>query len=250
MTNILEQVARSSAANRFRHFRPSTTQDFFALRLASRLGESSIARHYADLMGQYSEGQLLAAYRRALMAHVDLSRRFHQEIESLSEGSSSGENRGRLAAIRIDRRVVAVAILDGEHLQFADARQLSSSPDKALASTISFITRRVVEKFQFESAALEVIPNGHEVQRRSLHQAAIRTLGAKGIGILELSKRELLAGFGWPPPRFRKDVRQIASDIYPVLDQESGGPWTHDAAALGLYVQTERLFNSINQSLP
>src|SRR5258708_5776762 len=250
MTNILEQVARSSTPTRFGHFHPSTVQEFFALRLASRLGESSIAKHYAELLEQYSQGQLLAAYRRALMSHVDLSRRFHRELESLKERSGRGESRGRLAAIRIDRRVVAVAILDGDHLHFADARQLSSSPDKALASTVSFITRRVMEKFQFESAALEIIPNGHEVQRALLHQATIRTLGAKAIGILEISKRDLLGAFGNPSPRFRKEVRQIASQIYPVLDEESGGPWTHDAALLGLYVQTERLFNSINQSLP
>ncbi|SRR5216684_135637 len=250
MTNILEQVARSSTPTRFGHFRPSTTHEFFALRLASHLGEASIAQHYAELMEQYSEGQLLVAYRRALMAHADPSRRFHRELEPLKERCSSGESRGRLAAIRIDRRVVAVAILNGDHLQFVDARQLSSSPDKALASTVSFITRRVMEKFQFESAALEIIPNGHEVQRALLHQATIRTLGAKAIGILEISKRELLGAFGYPPLRFRKEVRQVASDIYPVLDEESGGPWTHDAAALGLYVQTERLFNSINQSLP
>jgi hypothetical protein len=250
MTNILEQVARTSTPTRFGHFRPSTTHEFFALCLASHLGEASIAQHYAELIEQYSEGQLLVAYRRALMSHADLSRRFHQELGSLRERSGSGESRGRLAAIRIDRRAIAVAILNGDHLQYAAARQLSSSPDKALDSAVSFITRRVMEKFQFESAALEIIPCAEQVQRAALHQATIRALGAKAIGILEISKRELLGAFGYPPPRFRKEVRQMASQIFPVLDEESGGPWTHDAATLGLYVQTERLFNSINQSLP
>ena len=131
----------------------TTAHEFFALRLASHLGEASIAQHYAELMEQYSEGQLLVAYRRALMSHADLSRRFHRELEPLKERSSSGESRGRLAAIRIDRRVVAVAILNGEHLQFADARQLSSSPDKALASAISFITRRKSYPFFRKSSA-------------------------------------------------------------------------------------------------
>jgi hypothetical protein len=249
MTNILDQVARTSAPGRYGHFRPATANAFLALRLAHHLGEGSIAQHYADLAEQYSEGQLLEAYRRALVSHFNLARRFHMELGPLKTRNYCTESRGRLAAIRIDRRVVAVAILNGDHLQHTDVRQLSSSPDKALDSTVSFITRQVVDRFEFESAALEIIPNGHEVQRSILHQATLRALGAKVIGILETSKADLFQAFGNPPLHSRKELREITSRIYPALDQEPGGPWIHDAAALGLYVQTERLFNSINQTL-
>ncbi len=247
--NILDQVAQSAAQSRHGHFRPSTTHEFLALRLAQRLGEGSIAQHYADLAEQYSEGQLLIAYRRALTGHFDVARRFHAELEPLENRHFGTESRGRLAAIRIDRRAVAVAILNGEHLHHTDACQLSSSPEKALDSAVGFITRRVLDKFDFESAALEIIPNCHEVQRAILHRATVRALGAKAIGILETSKDELFQAFGHPPLRSRKELREIMSQIYPALDQEPGAPWIHDAAALGLYVQTERLFNSINQTL-
>jgi hypothetical protein len=248
MTNILDEVARSSQS-RYGHFRPSTVHEFLALRLAQRLGEDSIAQHYADLSEHYSEGQLLIAYRRALTGHFDIARRFHAELGPLENRHFGTESRGKLAAIRIDRRAVAVAILNGEHLHHTDACQLSSSPDKALASTVSFITRRVIEKFDFESAALEIIPHGHEAQRAIFHQATVRALGAKAIGILETSKTELFQAFGYPPLHSRKELREIMSRIYPALDEEPGAPWIHDAAALGLYVQTERLFNSINQTL-
>jgi hypothetical protein len=144
---------------------------------------------------------------------------------------------------------VAVAILNGDHLHHTDGIQLSSSPEKALASAVGFITRRVMEKFDFESAAFEIIPNGHEVQRLILHQATVQALGAKAIGILETSKADLFQAFGNPPLHSRKELREILSRIYPALDSEPGGPWIHDAAALGLYVQTERLFNNINQTL-
>jgi hypothetical protein len=247
--NILDQVAQSAAQSRYRHFRPSTTNEFLALRLADHLADGSIAQHYADLAKQYSAGQLLEAYRRALMSHVDLARRFHMELEPLKSRKCGSESRGKLAAIRIDRRAVAVAILNGDHLHHTDVLQLSSSPEKALASAVSFITRRVMEKFDFESAAFEIIPNGHEVQRLILHQAAVQALGAKAIGILETSKSDLFQAFGNPPLHSRKELREIISRIYPALDSEPGGPWIHDAAALGLYVQTERLFNSINQTL-
>jgi len=247
--NILDQVAKSAAQSKYGYFRPSTTHEFLALRLAQRLGEDSIAQHYADLSEQYSEGQLLIAYRRALTGHFDIARRFHAELEPLKDRHFGTESRGRLAAIRIDRRAVAVAILNGEHLHHTDACQLSSSPDKALASAISFIARRVLDKFDFESAALEIIPIGQEVQRAILHRATLRALSTKAIGILEASKTELFQAFGSPQLHSRKELRKIVSRIYPVLDEEPGSPWIHDAAALGLYVQTERLFNNINQAL-
>jgi hypothetical protein len=46
MTNILDQVARSSAQSRYGHFRPATAHEFLALRLAHHLGEGSIARKH------------------------------------------------------------------------------------------------------------------------------------------------------------------------------------------------------------
>jgi hypothetical protein len=106
-----------------------------------------------------------------------------------------------------------------------------------------------MDKFQFGSAALEIIPNGHEIQRTRLHQTVLEALRPKAIGILEISREDLFQAFSYPPLHSRQELREIASDIYPVLNQEPGQPWTHDAAALGLYVQTERLFNTINQSL-
>jgi hypothetical protein len=131
---------------------------------------------------------------------------------------------------------------------YADARQLSSVQNKAVDSAASFVTR-VLERFRCEYAALELIPNGHEVQRTLLHQAVLRVLSAQAIGIAEVSKSDLFASFGYPAPRFRSSLRGIISDIYPALDEAQGRPWTHDAAALGLHVQTERLFRSINQLL-
>jgi hypothetical protein len=75
-------------------------------------------------------------------------------------------------------------------------------------------------------------------------------LRPKGIGILEIPKSDLLEAFAYPALDSRKELRKVISDIFPVLDQEPGQPWTADAAALGLYVQTERLFNTINQFPP
>jgi len=244
---ILDQVAKSAAKIRYGHFRPATTQEFFALRLADKLDDAGSAQHYAELADRFSPSQLLAAYARVLPSNLDLARRFHIELESLKT-KNGGEGPSRVGAIRIERRAVGFAILRGDHLIHADGRQLSSVPDKALDNAVSFVTR-FLERFPCESAAIEIIPNGHEVQRTLLHQAVVHVLSAEGMGIIEVSKVDFLAAFGYPAPRFRSDVRETISAIYPVLDQQPGGPWSHDAAALGLYVLTERLFNTINQAV-
>lgn len=243
MTSILDRVAQS-AHTQHGEFRPASTQEFFALRLATRLGEAVNAGHFAQLADRYSEEKLLAAYRRALPSHLDLGRRFHLELEPLKDINVASSGGGRpLAAIRIERRAIAIAIFSGDHLVHADARQLSSASDKALDTAASFVTR-FMEKFRFESAALEIIPNGHEMQRTLLHRAILDALGHEAIGIQEVSKRDLLEAFGHPGLRSRRELRKVISNIYPVLDESFGAPWTHDAAALGLYVQTERVFNN------
>ncbi len=246
--SILDQVARS--ISRTPTFRPTTTQEYFALRLAARLGDTGAACHYADPADQYSRVQLLEAYSRAVKCHADNARRFHLELLKLNGNNGGSETRGRLAAIRIDRRAIAAAILNADHLHFTDARQLSSSPDKALEGTIRFVTRQIMDKFRFGSVVLEIIPNGHEKHRTLFQQAAIRALSSRTIGILEVSKTDLFSAFAYPPLRFRGDLQKVMSAIYPALDGEPGAPWIHDAAALGLYVQTERLFNKINQLSP
>jgi hypothetical protein len=248
MTNILSRVAKESAQIQYGQFQPTTTLEFFALRLAAKLGDAGAAHHYAELTKEHSMGQLLSAYGRALVSNLDVARRFHRELEPLRDKSIGTGWGSRLAAIRIERRAVAVATLTGDHLKHADARQLSSSPNKALGSATGFVTR-FLERFRCESAALEIIPDGHEVQRTLLHQAVLRVLSAQAIGIIEVPKADLMTAFSYPVSRFRSDLRKTISDIYPSLSEGPGCPWTYDAAALGLYVQTERLFNNINQTL-
>lgn len=244
MTNILDQVAKSPFRAPYGHVIPQTSAELFALRLAAKLGDGPAAQHYLQLAEQHSEGQLLAAYRRALVAGgpASLDRRFHVELNKLDGHDGDYIHHSRLCAIRIERRAIAVAILLGDHLEFVDARQLSSSPDKATATAAGFIAK-IAATFSFASAALEEIPAGAEIQRASLQRTVTDALGEAAVGLWTGPKAEILAAFGYPAVRERKQVREIISGIYPVLEQEPGRPWTQDAAALGLYVQAERLFN-------
>lgn len=245
MTNILDQVARSSASARYNQFQPSDQREYFALRLAQKLDEVAAARHYAELVEHYSEAQLLVAYRRAKAAgsHLDPARSFHMELKRLEGRPGEGPAIRRLAAIRIERRAVAVAILEGQHLAAPpQVRQLSSSSDKALGSAASFISR-VLQKYPLGTAALETIPRGAKVLRGDLMEIISHVLVEQSIGIWEVPKLDVLASFGHPHPRFRNQVRQVISTIWPGVNGSFGAPLVKDALALGLYCQIEYLFN-------
>jgi hypothetical protein len=245
MTNILDQVARSSSSVRYNQFQPSDQQEYFALRLAQKLDDVSATRHYAELLDHYSQAQLLTAYRRAKAAgsHSDPARSFHLELKRLEGRTGDDPPIRRLAAIRIERRAVAVAILEGEHLAAPpQVRQLSSNTDKALGSAAAFISR-ILEKYPLSTAALETIPCEAEVLRDDLTKIISRLLVEQNVGIWEVPKQDVLGSFGYPHPRFRKQVRQVTSAIWPGINGSFGSPLIKDALALGLYCQIEYLFN-------
>jgi hypothetical protein len=245
MTNILDHVARSASSAQYNQFEPCDQQEYFALRLAQKLGDSSAARHYAELLDHYSRAQFLTAYRRSNAAtpHLDPARSFHLQLERMEGHIGDDPPIRLLLAIRIERRAVAVAILEGEHLAAPPlARQLSSNSDKALGTAASFISR-LLQKYPVSRVALETIPHEDEVLRGDLNQIISSILIEQGVSIWEVSKPEVLASFGYPSPRFRNQVRRTVSEIWPGVNGSFGSPLIKDALALGLYCQVEYLFN-------
>lgn len=230
-------------------FSPCTAPEVFALRLATKLGDGDAAKHYAELVERYPADHLMIAYHRAV-AHShngNMARRFHDFFEPLKHRDDQNTVTGRtiykLAAIRVDRRAVGVAVFNSDHLMYAQARQLSAAPGKAISSAVGFI-ERIMRQFEVKSAVIEAIPNGHERHRKALQTAIVGALADDEINAGEVSKVELFEAFAHPPVSSRKQLKEIASRIWPILDEQSGGPWTHDAAMLGLYVQIEAIFEN------
>jgi len=223
-------------------FRPVRTSDLFALRLAQKLGEAQAVGHFVILADGYTETQLMSAYRRTLRANGggDRGRRFHAELERTS-ANGNHLPQASLIAIRVERRAVAAAIFNGDHLEYTDARQLSSTREKAVASAVGFINW-MLERFPVDSVALESIPNGHEFQRRVLHETICRTVRERMLPIWEVPKIVLLEGCGYPPLKSRTQLREVATSIWPVLAGTHAKVFIQDAAMVGLHVQTERLF--------
>jgi hypothetical protein len=243
MTGILDRVARSSSSTLKTQFRPASPQHFVALRLAHRLNDTGAAHHYVELCDRHPEGALLTAYRRAMTSGShDLARTFHAVLERVGTNGNGVPN-GHLAAIRIERRAIAVAIFNGYRLEYPPiARQLSSDPNKALGSAAMFIDH-IRNKCSFTNAAFEALPDGYEAQRSQLAKIVTDVLIQRQVAIWRFAKAEVLAAFGHPPLRFRNQVREVISAMWPEVNGSFGSPLIKDALALGLYCQVEHLFS-------
>ena len=237
MKSILDHYKPVSSA-----FAPTTTDELVALRLAQKLGDVPAVRHYVALLYEYSESRLLVAFKRAVKSgqRSDLARRFHSELEQGSPNGGNG-NGLTLAAIRVERRSVAAAVFNGDHLEYTEVRQLSSVKEKARASAVGFVSW-IAESFQLDMVTLEGIETGDEFQRAVLQEAIEATLREEVIPIWIVSKQDLFAAYSYPPLKSRKELRTVITSIWPVLEGASARVFIQDAAALGLYVQIERHF--------
>ena len=244
MTNILDRIARTPSPLTYGYFRPKSAGDLFALRLASKLHDATATRHYVELLGQHSVESLLIAFRRVFSSGTvsDPARRFHVELLRLNGRVGHEPVAKRLIAVRIERRAIAVAVSEGANLEHAQVRQLSSLSDKAIASAAIFM-ERILERYPAESVAVEVIPDTKEFQRLQIYRAITEVLMNQGTTISHVTKQEVFEAFGHPRLKTRKELREVIGAIWPILGDYGGSPYIQDAVALGLYVQTECLFN-------
>jgi len=246
MTTILDRVAISNRARTtYTRFESETPHDVFALALARKLEDTAAAGHYARLCQKHTTDQLLHAFHKSMKAQdaEPRYRRFHSCLGTVkSNGGSNG--RPRLAAIRVERRAVAIVIMHADNPEWLRVRQLSSVHDRAMTSAAYFISK-TMDSFPITSAAMETIPDGygHEYHRGQLSELVVSLLRDRAVSITQLRKQEVFEAFGYPPKRSRKEVRGLIERIYPFESFSGyGGPLLKDALALGLHIQTERLF--------
>lgn len=241
MTRILDRIAKSFHGE----FRPSSPDDYFALRLASRLGEPEAAAHFAILVSQYPQNKLLSAYEKTRATgqpEQRLGRIFHTYLESSQNGNGNGA-RPRLLSVRVERRTVAVALFAGTHLEGRRVLQLSSDPELAEASSAAFI-RTMIAETDCTAVAIEPAPGGEDSLRAILHHTVVSVITSLGLSLWEISKKTLLNAFGYPPLKNRPDLRRVMLSIWPTPGIKTAHLCALDAFAVGLFVQTERLFNN------
>jgi hypothetical protein len=146
-----------------------------------------------------------------------------------------------LASFKIERRRVSVAIFQDDRLDYTAIRQLPSLYAKALESATRYVYW-VTRSFSIESAALEKNQSDPNTWRSKFTVEIIKQLRDAGVPVFEISKDELLASFAHPPLRYRTQLREVISSMWPILATKDNSASLLDAAALGLYVQVEKIF--------
>ena len=152
-------------------------------------------------------------------------------------------NGTKLAAIKVERRSIAAAVFIGRGLDYTQTRELASDFNKAQSSAIGFITW-VIDTFGIQSAAIEITPPGTAIRRSMLTDAIIGVCRDGGISLWDVRKEDLFQAFGVPALESRREIREVITSIWPILPARNGKVSALDAVALGLYVQTERLFTN------
>jgi len=240
MTQILDHIGKSLHGE----FQPTNPDDYFALRLATRLGEPEAAAHYVVLASQYSQEKLICAFRHATgcpKPGIRPSRAFH-EFLAKQEGSDK-LSRPRFMAVRVERRAVAVAVFAGTHLEGRRVLQLSSKAERAETSAAYFI-RSVLREADCKLTGIEPAPAQDEILRAIVHRTVVAQIRNANLSLWEISTKTLFSALSHPPCQSRQQLRDIMLAIWRFPNLKETQLCALDAMALGLFVQTERLFNN------
>jgi hypothetical protein len=148
----------------------------------------------------------------------------------------------KLAAFKVDRRSITVAVFRGQTLDYIDVQHLSNVPKVAVEAVERFIGW-VVENFHPEMAALSVgdEEGDQRLRAQTLTESAEKYLLKQGVPIWKIDDSQLLESYAVPHVANKHELRQIAHSMWPYIGSQHQPAL--DAALVGLFVQTERLLS-------
>jgi hypothetical protein len=149
----------------------------------------------------------------------------------------------RLLAIKVERRSVAAAVFVDLHLDYTQVRQLSSSRTKAESSALGFV-HWLARTFDVTTVAIEAQAQDAVIRRAGLTRTIVESVRSNGMSVWESTKQQLFEAFALPPVKTRKQLREIVSSFWPILEDDKLAAAVMDAAALGLYAQAQRKLQS------
>lgn len=149
------------------------------------------------------------------------------------------------AAFGIARDAIALAVFSGQELECWKIRTLPNNEEKARGSAQAFV-RWATSTFEFRAVGLESGSLGSR-RKELLREEICSVLREQGVPILGASQEQLYTAFRHPPLKKRGEMRRIVSTILPQLQAYRSDLPLLDAAALGLYLETEHLL-AINAS--
>ena len=146
----------------------------------------------------------------------------------------------RLLAIKITGRSATAAIYFGRELHYTEVRQLASDLTQAKDSLISFCSS-LIEHFRVDTSVSE--KPAADTRAQAMATSLLNLLRERAIPHWAIAKAELLAAYGETPLKSTHELRVVVRDYWPHIIDERDDSTCLDAAALGLYLQTERMLS-------
>jgi hypothetical protein len=148
-----------------------------------------------------------------------------------------------LAAVRLTRKAVSIAIFNQTRLEYARLRHLPTATAKACETLQAFLTW-IISQFAIGMIAVEQAERFDQKRIRDLLLVLEQHASDTAIPVWHASKQQVIGSYAEPAPRTRIELREIAGRIWPMLSIKGNHPLDLEAAALGLYVQVERLLST------
>jgi hypothetical protein len=240
MYSILSRVAASS-----RRIVVTTSDEFFGLQIARRLGDAADVRDYVTAGSHTSAAGLLAAYRviKATPLHTAEVNgpRFRAAVKTLAHRPLP-DSHATLIALRVSRGRIAAAVFTGLRLEYVQVRELASVGYKAHLSAITFV-RGITDRYPGCTLAIEEHHAKGESRSAELTRVIVSSANDFKIPLSIHSQSALYEAYAEPACVSRAQFRDVVAGIFPALALRFRHRLVYDAVGLALYVQVWRLLN-------
>ena len=147
-----------------------------------------------------------------------------------------------LAAFSAEKRVAAVAIFNSTKLEDIQLRHVPPDISKAAGSVREIVTR-TFEQYRPAFLAISCPSQKAGTRIRVLCDVVKSVANDFGIPLIEVNDCTLRQAYGYPALIRKEQVRKAARTIWPSLADAKSKRAVLDAATVGLFVQSERLFS-------
>jgi hypothetical protein len=236
MPNILDQIV----SPRRKRLQPLSVEEYVALQIARKLGDENGAAAYLSVSGRFPVSSLVHAYQHTvnLTSGESAWPVFKEHLPKRDVPALP--DLGRIVALRVTGRSIALAVFSSLRLEFVRVRELALDRNDAENSAVEFVASALV-RFPECAVVMEAGAPQRATRGSILEEAVAQLVRREGMPLFQVDGAELRSAYALPASGDRAQVRRIASSLWfgPVI--RSANPIIYDSAALGLYHQAETL---------
>jgi hypothetical protein len=142
-------------------------------------------------------------------------------------------------AVRLNRRIVAAAVVSNDAVMFRDSRYFRGPAERAEGTVVEFLDRLLADLRPGRVAICALHASDTNTTAGSVMRAVDRRLTQSGLPMTTVTKSDVLASWALTALHGWSELRGLVEHVWPELHnvRESVRPYVSDAAAVSLYVQ-------------